>query len=262
VISFCTFSVISLNTNSMQQKLSALVVDDEENARILLKKLLEETLLFNDIRLALSVDEAYKELASLEPDIIFLDIKMPGKDGFEFIKDIPKGYAVPKIVFVTAFDQYAIQAIKNQAFDYLLKPVDRKELKQCVTRYLEKINEDKKNNLPVKSVETHGRLTRIRVNTRTGTLFINPANILFCKAEGNYTTVCTGRKQHLCSMNLGKIADMLPGKGFIRIGRSYIVNYEYITMLDRKECTILLVRDGESVTVKIPRQHLKDLDII
>jgi DNA-binding LytR/AlgR family response regulator len=63
-------------------------------------------------------------------------------------------------------------------------------------------------------------------------------------------------------MNLGKVTELLPKNGFIRMGRSYIVNFEYITVLDRKECTILLVRDGESVTVKIPRLHLKDLDIM
>jgi DNA-binding LytR/AlgR family response regulator len=63
-------------------------------------------------------------------------------------------------------------------------------------------------------------------------------------------------------MNLGKVEELLPKNGFIRIGRSYIVNFEYITMLDRKECTIMLVRNSESVSVKIPRQHLKDLDIM
>jgi DNA-binding LytR/AlgR family response regulator len=63
-------------------------------------------------------------------------------------------------------------------------------------------------------------------------------------------------------MNLGKVEEMLPKNGFIRVGRSYIVNFEHITMLDRKECTIVLVREGESATIKIPRQHLKDLDII
>lgn len=246
----------------MEQNLRALIVDDEENARILLSKLLEETLLFNDIRSAESVDSAYAELRRFEPDIIFLDIKMPGKDGFTFIRDLPNNYKILKIVFVTAFDQFAIQAIKNQAFDYLLKPVNRKELKQCLMRFVEEKNEEIKVEIPVKTSEQRDRITRIKVNTRTGTLFINPADILFCKAEGNYTTVCTGKKQHLCSMNLGKVADMLPKNGFVRIGRSYIVNYEYITMLDRKECTILLVRDGESATVKIPKQHLKDLDIL
>ena len=246
----------------MEQKLSALIVDDEENARILLNSLLEETFLFNEIRLVQSVDAAYYELNRFDPDIVFLDIKMPGKDGFSFIQDLPKKHKLKKIVFVTAYDQYAIKAIKNQAFDYLLKPVNRKELKQCVLRYIEKKNEETTIKKSLKTVESVDRLTRIRVNTRTGTLFINPADILFCKAEGNYTTVCTGKKQHLCSMNLGKVTELLPKNGFIRMGRSYIVNFEYITVLDRKECTILLVRDGESVTVKIPRLHLKDLDIM
>jgi Response regulator of the LytR/AlgR family len=246
----------------MEPKLSALIVDDEDNARILLTKLLEETLLFKDIRLTQSVDTAYTEMSRFEPDIIFLDIKMPGKDGFAFIQDLPQGYKLQKIVFVTAYDQYAIKAIKNQAFDYLLKPVNRKELNQCLSRFIEKKNESSEIERPVKIIETHERLTRIRVNTRTGTLFINPADILFCKAEGNYTSVCTGKKHHLCSMNLGKVAELLPKNGFVRVGRSYIINFEYITMLDRKESTIMLVRNSESVTVKIPRQHLKDLDII
>lgn len=244
----------------MERKLKALVVDDEENARILLKKLLEETLFFNDIRLAQSVDSAYDELSRFDADIIFLDIKMPDKDGFIFIQDLPQGYRLKKIVFVTAYDQYAIKAIKNQAFDYLLKPVDRKELKQCLTRVIQRLNEETE--VTVKNIESNERIARIRVNTRTGTLFINPADILFCKAEGNYTSVCTGNKHHLCSMNLGKVAELLPKNGFIRIGRSYIVNFEYITMLDRKESSILLTRNGESATIKIPRQHLKDLDII
>jgi two-component system LytT family response regulator len=246
----------------MEEHLSALIVDDEENARILLNKLLEETLLFNDIRTAHSVDMAFTELNRFEPDIIFLDIKMPGKDGFTFIQDLPSSINRHKIVFVTAFDQFAIKAIKNQAFDYLLKPVNRKELKQCITRFIEHNTSDNGVAATAKSVEAHERITRIKVNTRNGTLFINPDDILFCKAEGNYTTVCTGKKQHLCSMNLGKVVELLPKNGFVRVGRSYIVNYAYITMLDRKECTILLIRNGESATVKIPRQHLRDLDII
>lgn len=246
----------------MEQKLRALIVDDEENARILLNKLLEETLLFNDIRSTDSVDRAFEELHRFEPDMIFLDIKMPGKDGFSFIQDLPESYKKYKIVFVTAFDQYAIKAIKNQAFDYLLKPMNRKELKQCITRFIERKEEDTAAIAPSKIVEINGRITRIRVNTRTGTLFINPSDILYCKAEGNYTTVYTGKKHYLCSMNLGKVEELLPKNGFIRVGRSHIVNYEHITMLDRKECTIVLSRDNETVKVKIPRQHLKDLDIL
>jgi two-component system, LytTR family, response regulator len=246
----------------MDQKLSALIVDDEEGARKLLCKLLEETLSFNEIRIAQSVASAYSELDQYDPDLIFLDIKMPGKDGFTFIHDLPQKAKKPEIVFVSAYDQYAIKAIKNQAFDYLLKPVNRKELKQCILKFIEKRNQEQISVKQGVTVGVSNRITRIRVNTRTGTLFVNPADILFCKADGNYTTICTGDKQHLCSMNLGKVKELLSGNGFIRVGRSHIVNFEYVTILDRKESSVTLVRNGESVILKIPRNHLKDLDIV
>jgi two-component system LytT family response regulator len=246
----------------MDQKLKALIVDDEESARKLLNKLLEETLCFKEIRLAQSVSSANNELAQFDPDLIFLDIKMPGKDGFAIIDDLIQKKIKSGIVFVTAYEQYAIQAIKHHAFDYLLKPVNRRELKQCVLKYIEGKNESRLSTGQSEPVESSERIIRIRVNTRTGTVFINPSAIMFCKAEGNYTTICTGDKQHLCSMNLGRVEAQLPGNGFIRVGRSHIVNFEYITMLDRKESQVTLVREGESVTIKIPRQHLKDLDLI
>ena len=247
----------------MEQKLSALVVDDEASARNLLVKLLEETLHFGAIRLASSGQEALEELILFDPDLIFVDIKMPGMDGFSFVSQLPEKRSKPGIVFVTAFDHYAIKAIKNEAFDYILKPVNRKELKHCVVKFAEKKREQQE--ASVKKAETSAhkdQIPRIRVNTRTGTIFINPASILYCKADGNYTTICTGTKQLLCSMNLGKVEELLPGVGFIRIGRSHIINFEYITMIDRKECQVTLVRNNESAMVKIPRHLLKDLDIL
>ncbi|TAL79762.1 MAG: response regulator transcription factor [Bacteroidetes bacterium] len=166
------------------------------------------------------------------------------------------------MVFVTAYDQYAIKAIKSRAFDYLLKPVNRKELRQCIIRFIESRKEDPISDRLVKPVDAPEKFSRIRVNNRNGTIFINPGSILFCKADGNYTVICTGEKQHLCSLNLGKLAGQLPKIGFIRVGRSHIINFEHITMLDRKESVVTLVRDGESVKLKIPRLHLKDLDMI
>jgi two-component system, LytTR family, response regulator len=246
----------------MEDKLSALIIDDEESARKLLNKLLEDTLCFSEIRLAKSAASAFNELTYFDPDIIFLDIKMPGKDGFTFIHELSQKTSKPGIVFVTAYDQYAIKAIKNQAFDYLLKPVNRKELRQCIGKFIERKKEDLISDRLENSAELLEKIKRIRVNTRSGTVFINPATILYCKADGNYTTICTGDKQHLCSMNLGKVGLLLPRNGFIRVGRSLIINFEYITLLDRKESTVTLVRGGESVTIKLPRHHLKDLDIM
>jgi len=246
----------------MEQKLTALIVDDEEDARKLLFKLLEETQYFNKIRTSKSVNSANSELIHFDPDLVFLDIKMPDKDGFSLIQELEQKKKKPGIVFVTAFEQFAIQAIKNQAFDYLLKPVNRKELKKCVQKFMEKRGDGQMTDRKVKSIDPLEKLSRIRVNTRTGTAFINPASILYCKADGNYTSIFTGDKQHLCSMNLGKVEEHLNMDGFIRVGRSYIINFEYITLLDRKGSQITLTKDGESVTIKIPRQHLKDLDLL
>jgi two-component system LytT family response regulator len=246
----------------MVQKLKALVVDDEEGARNLLKKLLEETLYFCEIRVVQSVNSANNELTRYEPDIIFLDIKMPGKDGFSLLNDLKEHYQNPEIVFVTAYDHYAIKALRSHAFDYLLKPVNRKDLKQCIARFIEFKSISVVKEITENTIVHKDNISRIRVNTRTGTLFINPSTILYCKADGNYTSICTGTKLHLCSMNIGKVENMLPGKGFIRVGRSHIVNFEYITLLDRKESTVTLVRETETVTIKLPRQHLRDIDIL
>jgi two-component system LytT family response regulator len=244
----------------MPIKFSALIVDDEESARRLLAILLEELQCFGEIRMASSVSSALNEMSRFRPDIIFLDIKMPGKDGFSLIQDLPSENK-PAIVIVTAYDNFAIKAIKNQAFDYLLKPVDRKELKQCVQRFIE----DRAVEQPEEKtmVKEHGeKISRIRVNTRTGTVFINPVSVLYCKADGNYTKIVTGEKQHLCSLNLGKVEELLSGVGYLRLGRSYIINVEYITMLDKKESTVTMERNGPAVKIQIPRHHLKDLDSI
>jgi two-component system LytT family response regulator len=244
----------------MEQKLTALIVDDEERARKLLHKLLEETLYFHEIRLANSVNSAVTVLDKFDPDLIFLDIKMPGKDGFSLINDLQQGNGRPGIIFVTAHEQYAIQAVKSHAFDYLLKPVNRKELKQCIQKFIECKKEDLHPDIQPKSGVIPEKISRIKVNTRSGTLFINPADILYCKADGNYTTICTGEKKHLCSLNLGKVGEQLPRNGFMRVGRSYIVNFEYVTILNRKDSKVTLQRQGEAVTITIPRHHLKDFD--
>jgi two-component system LytT family response regulator len=245
----------------MEQQLSALIVDDEESARKLLSKLLEETAFFKEIRSAASVNSAISEMKYFDPDIVFLDIKMPGKDGFSFISELKQTFQNPEIVFVTAYENHAIKAIKNQAFDYLLKPVNRKDLKQCISRFIDlKVASVQKEKQIIPPTQREA-ISRIRVSTRTGTLFINPASILYCKADGNYTSICTGNKQHLCSLNIGKVKEMLPDNGFIRVGRSHIINFEFITLLDRKDSSVTLVRDGESVTVKLPKHHLRDLEM-
>lgn len=246
----------------MEQNLSALIVDDEAGARKLLEKLLEETQYFREIKIASSCNDALDKLTLCDPDLIFVEIRMPGMDGFSFLDQIPPRKQKPSIVVVTLFDHFAIEAIRKEVFDYILKPVDPKELKGCIARYVERRRRQIEYEKLSESPSHRELIPRIRVKTRTGTIFINPATILYCKADGNYTTICTGTKQLLCSMNLGKVEELLPGAGFIRIGRSHIINFEYVTMIDRKECQVSLVKDNETAAVKLPKHLLKDLDIL
>jgi two-component system LytT family response regulator len=244
----------------MDQKLSALIVDDEEKARDLLTKLLQESNSFSNLRTASSASMAIKELANFEPDLIFLDIKMPGKDGFAFLNDLKNENLKSQIVFVTAYDQFAIKAIHNHAFDYLLKPVNRDELKECIHQF---IIRQKDHHLPrrlEKFLESWEEHTRIRFSTRSGFVFIEPTEILYCEAEGNYTVIQLWTRQHMCSVQLGKVAEMLPANGFIRLGRSIIVNMDYITSVDRKLRQVTFEKEGEIFTIKVPRLHLKELE--
>ncbi len=244
----------------MEQKLTALIVDDEEKARELLTKLLEESNSFSTVRNASSASDALKKLANFNPHLIFLDIKMPGKDGFAFLQDLRNENILSEIVFVTAYDQYAIKAIHNHAFDYLLKPVNRDELKECIHQYKIKQNEQ---NLPTrlgKFLQSWEENTKIKFSTRAGFVLIDPAEILYCEAEGNYTVLHMGTRQHMCSLQLGKVAEMLPANGFIRLGRSLIVNMDYIILVDRKAKQVTFEKEGQSFTLKVPRLHLKELE--
>ncbi len=246
----------------MQKNLKALLVDDEEPARVLLRRLLEETMFFSEIAAASSVEEALNVLEDFDPDIVFLDIRMPGESGFQVAEKLHNYSQQPGIVYVTAHEQYALRAVRSNAFDYLLKPVAREQLSECISRFITARDEINLHSSLVKPGEILKRLNRIRINTRNGTLFINPDTILFCRAEGNYTSIGTGDKEYLCTMNIGRIMEQLPLNGFTRIGRSYVINIEYLTVLDRKDNTVTLARDDHSVKLRISKRHIKDLDML
>jgi two-component system LytT family response regulator len=187
---------------------------------------------------------------------------MPGKDGFCFLEEIPPGLKDTEIVFVTAFDQYALKAIKKKAFDYLLKPVDRSELRECIIKLQD--NLDKKNT-PINLLDLNTPISKyykIKINTRNGLLFINPESILYIKADSNYSDIYTDEKMISCSFTLGKVAELLPETDFVRIGRSFIFNSRYLYQLDRKKSEITLRKDEKFYKVLIPKNHMKDLDNI
>ncbi len=221
--------------------LTCVIVDDEKESCDLLQNLLEP---FKDIKIASvcqNVDSAFQRIVEIRPDVIFLDIEMPEKDGFDLAMIInEQTNLTPRIVFITAFDQYAIQAIKMSAFDYLLKPVEREELSKTI----KKLNTElEKNNLNTKldKLLLNFNKRRLRLNTLNGFVLFNPDNILYCEAEINYTHIYYLKGNHdTVTLNIGKIEKMLSPDTFIRISRSTIINMDYLREVTRKskKCTL------------------------
>lgn len=246
----------------MEQTLRILIVDDEPEARELLKFILQEEDGLEVVGLAGNVDEAVALLKQEEPGLVLLDIQMPGKDGFHFIDQVRQSGLEPGIIFVTAFDHYAVQAIRNSVFDYIMKPVMQKELFNAISRFRSKKHRQEGQSLSELIEVLKGSGTgKVKLNTRTGYLLINPVEVVYCKADGNYTHIqLSGGNSELATQNLGAIEELLKDGSFFRLSRSYLVNLKYLARVDRKNCLCILEYNSVSCSVKIPSQKIKMLE--
>jgi len=242
--------------------LKILIVDDEPEARELLKFMLEEEEGLRVVGLACSVDEAVRLSREQRPDLVFLDIQMPDKDGFQFISMVGQKDHKPGIIFVTAFDNYAIQAIRRSVFDYILKPVRREELMQAVDRFRMR-NHAEQNGELSRLIDALQRKEpgKIKLNTRSGYVLIDPVEVVYCEADGNYTHLrLSGGGRETTTQNLGSIEELLKHSTFFRVSRSYLVNLKYMARVDRKSSVCILEFNGEAATIKIPAQKVKMLE--
>lgn len=205
--------------------LSALIVDDERLSRIELISMLKQFENINVIGEADNVDLAIKQIDEHKPDLVFLDIQMPGKSGFDLLDEIE---VEAKIIFVTAYDEYAIRAFEVNALDYLPKPVSQERLTKTVERII--------NNAPNKSFSAKKLKYSDRLFLEFGTqmCFLKINEIVFITAEGDYSMVnlVTGKKG-LVSKSMKEWEERLPTDFFCRIHRSSIVNTEYIDKIDK-----------------------------
>jgi two-component system LytT family response regulator len=237
---------------------TAIIVDDEQEARDILANLLKDYV--PDIRVvaqAASADEAIDFILQEDPDIVFLDIDMPGKNGFEVAHSISAQQLQTTIVFVTAYNQFAIDAIKCSAFDYLLKPVSLGDLKTCITRYRAS---NKVQNLQQSVNQLMNCLNREKLSfhSRTGTIFIDPQTIVYCEAEGNYTDLFLEEgKRQTVSQSLGSVETMLDGNGFSRISRSVIINRRFLNQISRKEKKCKLIAAEKEYSLEIKSSYMR-----
>ena len=240
--------------------LNVLIVDDERSARDLIRTLLMDVEGIEISGEADCVEDALKEVIRMRPHVILLDIQMPRQDGFALIEQLQELDIRPEIIFFTAYDKYAIKAIKTSAFDYLLKPVKKKELElslQKLAQVVKASNEKEKFDQLIYQLSDHKKL---KFKNRTGFYMIDPEEILYCKADSNYTILeLNSGKNFTISINLGKVEEVLPNHYFYRISRSVIVNIHYLNMVDRKSMSCELVNDQTHV-LSISRKYLKELE--
>jgi two-component system, LytTR family, response regulator len=232
--------------------IKTLIIDDEESTVNVLKLLLQKNVPeIQEVFSAVGAAAGEKLLNELKPRLVFLDIEMPLMNGFELLEKFPQHDF--DVIFVTAYDHYAIKAIKYSALDYLLKPVDTEELKNAVQRFFEKQNNKQSTkplydnllyNLSTKKQEDY----RLAIATNEGTFFFQPDEIIRCEAVGNYTKFFLSNKNSfLSSRTLKEYDELLTDKEFLRVHRTHLVNRKYINSFsgDRE----LKLTDGSFVEV-------------
>lgn len=241
--------------------ISTLIVEDDPAA---LQALTMQIGAYKELRIAgtaRNATEAYSLAMKENPELIFLDVEMPGKSGIEFLDIILREGLHPTVIFTTAYQNYAIEALRHAAFDYLLKPVDPEELSLVIARYKQKrsrVNlEENLRNL-VARLRHPGLL---KFNSRKGFVMIDPDDIIYCEADWNYTKIYYGdNDEELVTLNLGKISEMLPGERFIRINRSILININYLTKVDKKQHLIYLKKNSKEYSIKVSTLNLRKLE--
>lgn len=231
-----------------------LIIDDESKAVNLLKKTIEYNFHGQfEIETALLPEEGIAKIRHFHPELIYLDIEMPGMTGFELLEALPEINF--KVIFTTAHDHYAIRAIRHNALDYLLKPVNADDLAAAVFRFFHQQHDDGSvYQRQLKGFFAHEDRS-LAITTCDGVVFLELDNIIRCEADLNYTRfILAGNKSFVSSKTLKEYEDLLTSHGnFVRVHRSHLVNINYL--LKFKSDGNLLLKDDSIVPVSRRRKE-------
>jgi len=255
-------------TSRAQMPLKTLIVDDEPVARRVLREELEQ---IDDIALIGEAEDGISALAAiraLSPDLIFLDLQMPGMGGFDVIRKLQPGARIPLIVIVTAWDQYAIQAFEAGAIDYLLKPIGQERLAQAVDRALKlrgRPGEVARQLANVTEIaETRAGHTVRRIVARSGEeyLLLNADEVFAFEADGDLVWIITAKKRYLATQSLKVIQDKLRNSNFLRIHRNALVNIDHVrkmSSLSSQRWLLTLANNQEFIVSKRQAHTVRQL---
>ncbi len=233
--------------------IKAIIVDDELGARESLSKMIEKNCKQIEIvAKADSMKAAYDTITALNPDLVFLDIEMPNGNAFDLLEKFKQINF--NIIFTTAYDHYAIKAIKFSAVDYLLKPIDPEELVTAVERLENKLGQktelDKQFKTLLSNVRPENKLKKVGIPDGDGLVFINLSDIIRCDSDGNYTYfILTSGKKIIASRTLGEYENLFSDESFFRVHRSHLINLEHVKKYIKGEGGYVIMSDNSQVEV-------------
>jgi two-component system LytT family response regulator len=237
--------------------MNAVIVDDKPiNAQTLQSLLQDYCTTVTVIGMANGIEEAFEVINNTKPDIVFLDIEMPTGSGFDLLRKFTNVFF--EVIFTTAYSQYAIEAFRKNALDYLLKPINIPDLQQAVNKATKQMAlKDVKNNLTKYLKPLQALIpSKISLPTQEGLLFINPEEIIRCEASGSYSNIYlnTGKKI-VVSMLLRQFEEMLSPSQFLRIHNSHIINVRFVLQYLKGRGGTVLMQDGTKVEVAASKKN-------
>lgn len=236
---------------------TCLIIDDEKLARELLHEYLEGFPEIEIIGECSKGTEAVEKINKLKPDLIFLDVQMPGMNGFDVLEEIDHE---PYIIFTTAYDQYAIKAFEKNAVDYLLKPLDEERFRLAVNRAMKRKTVESGNlEELLRSIKTEGKSFESHIFVqKSEKLFNLPVEeIVYLEASGDYTVITTKNDQFVSSSGIGKLEEIMDPDTFIRVHRSTIINLNYLKEIERHFNGGMVVKMQSGKSFPVSRTYAK-----
>jgi len=221
----------------------AIIVDDERLARAELRRLLGAHPEVEIIAEAASAAEAHELIIKHQPDLLLLDVQMPGGSGFDLLASLDR---VPPTIFTTAFDQYAVKAFEVSALDYLLKPIEPKRFAAALARAGVK-----------REPETNAGADSGKIFIKDGNRcwFVAPERVALFESEGNYTRVFFGSEQPLMLRSLAQLDQTLDAEKFLRVSRKHIVNLAHVTKFENSETGGMTLHLSNAMQVEMSRRR-------
>lgn len=235
-----------------------IIIDDERLAREELKKMLKDYHEIEIIDEAKNPEEAIEKIKSLKPDLIFLDVQMPGMTGFDMLKKLDE---IPKVVFVTAYDEFALKAFEVKALDYVLKPVDPARLEETMSKLMTNDDEFQSTAGTPKYDRSSRPLTvtdSIFIKDGEKCFYVELSKVRKFESDGNYVKVYFDNSRPLILRSLNSLEERLDPEHFFRANRKFIINLNWISMVENWFNGGLQVelREGEKVEIS-RRQAIK-----